>query len=613
MSRAMPRVPYKGPGMDDYVFVDLMQRLNKDRIIFMGEELDEETANQTVSLLLQLKDEDAVSPVTMYCQIPGGTYAGGMALYDCMQSMPYDIVTLNMGMAAGMGAFIVAGGTKGKRYALPNARFLFQQPSLFDEVNGPAEDVRTEVVNVLRQRDRWLRCLAHFCGRPVEAIVDDFRRDRYFTAPEAREYGLIDRVLEPKVKGMDAPCGRICKGNEEDGWRRRVSVFSRQVNGLFAFVSIPKRCGYPRFVDCRASGRERAWQNGRIVGGSERWTRFRRPRVSSTDRQTRHELAAGSHKQPRRGSGASRWQARRRRRVGRGAHRPARTRLVAAGNVARGTLPAVPLGGRGVHPGRRAARSADAQTNATRMLRRFRAVRPHAHRPGRSKGHQREPTHCSRVCVQVLGGRLVRSAESQARRGHEEDPHRRALLYRGVAGVRHAHGPRRVSVGVRGDQQTTGGVLDAGDGHRSTQLAGARGALLANHGPHRAGRAVGCADLLPLHAVRGHLLLARGHLPAGHGPAQGERAGARVLRPAQVQAQTGDPVAPHDARSEAGTGENVQVGPGVGHLHGRQRGRSERQDQKGILPAGRGGRQSVSGVPAVHGAAHTGLVYCGAE
>ena len=190
--------------MDDYVFVDLMQRLNKDRIIFMGEELDEETANQTISLLLQLKDEDAVSPVTMYCQIPGGTYAGGMALYDCMQSMPYDIVTLNMGMAAGMGAFIVAGGTKGKRYALPNARFLFQQPNLFDEVNGPAEDVRTEVVNVLRQRDRWLRCLAHFCGRPVEAIVDDFRRDRYFTAPEAREYGLIDRVLEPKVKGMDA-------------------------------------------------------------------------------------------------------------------------------------------------------------------------------------------------------------------------------------------------------------------------------------------------------------------------------------------------------------------------------------------------------------------------
>jgi ATP-dependent Clp protease protease subunit len=198
----MPRVPYRGPGMQEYVFIDLMQRLNKDRIIFLGEEIDEEVANQTVALLLQMKEEDAVSPVNLYCQIPGGIFAAGMMIYDCMKNLPFDIVTLNMGMAASMGAFLVAGGTKGKRFALPNARFLFQQPSLLDDFEGSAEDIRTEVANVLRQRDQWLRHLADFTGHPVERIAEDFRRDRYFTASEAREYGLIDRVLEPTMKGM---------------------------------------------------------------------------------------------------------------------------------------------------------------------------------------------------------------------------------------------------------------------------------------------------------------------------------------------------------------------------------------------------------------------------
>ncbi|BAM80269.1 ATP-dependent Clp protease proteolytic subunit [Cyanidioschyzon merolae strain 10D] len=202
MSRTMPRVPYRGPGMQEYVFIDLMQRLNKDRIIFLGEEIDEEVANQTVALLLQMKEEDSVSPVRLYCQIPGGIYTAGMMIYDCVKNLPFDVITLNMGMAAGMGAFLVAGGTKGKRFALPNARFLFQQPSLLDDVEGSAEDIKTEVLNVLRQRDQWLHHLSEFTGHPVEKIKEDFRRDRYFTAAEAREYGLIDRVLEPTMKGI---------------------------------------------------------------------------------------------------------------------------------------------------------------------------------------------------------------------------------------------------------------------------------------------------------------------------------------------------------------------------------------------------------------------------
>lgn len=198
----MPRVPYKGPGMQDYVFIDLMQRLNKDRIVFMGEEVDDETANQTVALLLQLQQEDKHSPVSLYCQIPGGTYAAGMAIYDCMRNLPFDIVTLNLGMAAGTGAFLCAAGTKGKRFALPNSRYLFQQPGLYDEVSGSADDIRVEVQHVMRQRERWFRALHEFTGHGAEKLHRDFARDTYFTAPEAREYGLVDRVLEPPVKGI---------------------------------------------------------------------------------------------------------------------------------------------------------------------------------------------------------------------------------------------------------------------------------------------------------------------------------------------------------------------------------------------------------------------------
>lgn len=209
MAGGVPKVPYKAPGAQSYEFIDIFNRLYRERIIYIGQDLDDEVANQTIAVMLYLEQEDKERPISMYFNSPGGTVPAGLAVYDCMQAMSYPINTLNLGLAASMGAFLVGAGTKGRRMSLPNARFLLQAPQMFDAVRGQASDVAIEVRQILKQRERMIEGLCKFTGRSHEEVKKDLQRDMYLTAPEAREYGLIDQVLMPSVSG---PSDRFVSG-----------------------------------------------------------------------------------------------------------------------------------------------------------------------------------------------------------------------------------------------------------------------------------------------------------------------------------------------------------------------------------------------------------------
>lgn len=197
----MPKVPYKAPGAQTHEFIDIFNRLYRERIIYVGQDLDDEQANQIIAVMLYLENDDANANVSMYFNCPGGSVAAGLAVYDCMRALRFPVVTINLGLAASMSAFLVGAGTKGKRMALPNARFLLQSPSLPDVVRGQASDVEIEVRNIMSQRDRIIDGLHDFTGRSQDELRKDLSRDMYLTAPEARTYGLIDQVLMPQAKG----------------------------------------------------------------------------------------------------------------------------------------------------------------------------------------------------------------------------------------------------------------------------------------------------------------------------------------------------------------------------------------------------------------------------
>lgn len=197
----MPKVPYKAPGAQNHEFIDIFNRLYRERIIYVGQDLDDEQANQIIAVLLYLENDDPSANVSLYFNCPGGTVPAGLAVYDCIRALKFPVVTINLGLAASMSAFLVGAGTKGKRMSLPNARFLLQSPSLPDAVRGQASDVQIEVQNILKQRDRIINGLHEFTGRSRDQLRKDLARDMYLTAPEARTYGLIDKVLMPSVKG----------------------------------------------------------------------------------------------------------------------------------------------------------------------------------------------------------------------------------------------------------------------------------------------------------------------------------------------------------------------------------------------------------------------------
>jgi len=173
---------------------DIYSRLLKDRIIFLGEEVNETTASLVVAQLLFLESEDPNKDIQLYINSPGGMVTAGMAIYDTMQYIKCDVSTICIGLAASMGAFLLAGGTKGKRFALPNSEIMIHQPS--GGAKGQATEIQIAAENILKTKKRLNEILAANTGKPYETIAADTERDNYMSAQEAADYGLIVGVRE---------------------------------------------------------------------------------------------------------------------------------------------------------------------------------------------------------------------------------------------------------------------------------------------------------------------------------------------------------------------------------------------------------------------------------
>ena len=172
---------------------DIYSRLLKDRIIFLGEEVNETTAGLVVAQLLFLESEDPGKDIHLYINSPGGVVTAGLAIYDTMNYIKCDVETICIGLAASMGAFLLAGGTKGKRFALPNAEIMIHQPS--GGAKGQATDIQIVADNILKTKKQLNTILAENTGKPYDVIAADTERDNYMSAEEAKEYGLIDGVI----------------------------------------------------------------------------------------------------------------------------------------------------------------------------------------------------------------------------------------------------------------------------------------------------------------------------------------------------------------------------------------------------------------------------------
>lgn len=172
---------------------DIFSRLLKDRIIFLDEEVNDVSAGLVVAQLLFLESEDPTKDINLYINSPDGSVTAGMAIYDTMQYVKCDVSTICIGMAASMGAFLLAGGTKGKRYALPNAEVMIHQPS--GGAQGQATEIRIVAEQILKTKKKLNEILAANTGQPLEIIERDTERDNYMTAEEAKAYGLIDEVI----------------------------------------------------------------------------------------------------------------------------------------------------------------------------------------------------------------------------------------------------------------------------------------------------------------------------------------------------------------------------------------------------------------------------------
>lgn len=172
---------------------DIYSRLLKDRIVFIGTAIDDMMSNLIIAQLLFLQSEDASKDISVYVNSPGGSVTAGLAIYDTMQFLACDVATYCVGQAASMGAVLLAAGTKGKRYALPNARIMIHQP--WGGAEGQAVDISIQAKEILRLRDRLNEILAHHTGKKVSAVATDTDRDYFLSASEAQKYGLIDEVL----------------------------------------------------------------------------------------------------------------------------------------------------------------------------------------------------------------------------------------------------------------------------------------------------------------------------------------------------------------------------------------------------------------------------------
>ncbi|MFP4119861.1 ATP-dependent Clp protease proteolytic subunit [Coleofasciculus sp.] len=197
MPIGVPKVPYQLPGSPYSDWIDIYNRLYRERIIFLGKEVDDEITNQIIAVMLYLDSEDNNKDIYLYINSPGGSVTAGMAIYDTMQHIKSDVVTICVGLAASMGSFLLAAGKHGKRLALPHSRIMIHQPS--GGVRGQATDIEIEAREILRIRRQLNQIYADKTGQSVEKIEKDIDRDFFMSAQEAKEYGLIDRVIEDRA------------------------------------------------------------------------------------------------------------------------------------------------------------------------------------------------------------------------------------------------------------------------------------------------------------------------------------------------------------------------------------------------------------------------------
>ncbi len=189
-----PSVPYRLPGSQMERWVDIYTRLGVDRILFLGQEVSDGVANSLVAQMLYLDSEDSTKPIYLYINSPGGSVTAGLAIYDTMKYVKSDVVTICVGLAASMGAFLLTAGTKGKRLALPHSRIMIHQP-LGGTNQRQASDIEIEAREILRIKDMLNHSMAELTGQTFEKIEKDTDRDYFLSAAEAKDYGLIDRVI----------------------------------------------------------------------------------------------------------------------------------------------------------------------------------------------------------------------------------------------------------------------------------------------------------------------------------------------------------------------------------------------------------------------------------
>jgi ATP-dependent Clp protease protease subunit len=202
MPIGVPSVAYRMPGSPYEQWISIYERLFRERIIFLSEEVNDSIANAIVAYLLYLDSDDNSKPIYLYINSPGGSVTAGMAIYDTIQHIKSEVITICVGLAASMGAFLLAAGSPGKRLALPHARIMIHQP--LGGTRGQASDIEIEAKEVIRIKHALNEMLAKHTGKSLEQVEKDTDRDYFMSAEEAMNYGLIDRVIEERSQATEA-------------------------------------------------------------------------------------------------------------------------------------------------------------------------------------------------------------------------------------------------------------------------------------------------------------------------------------------------------------------------------------------------------------------------
>lgn len=230
MPSQTPMVPWTPPGSDYAQFMDINSAMYRDRTLMISRFIDEEAANEIIAILLWMRQQDSYKTISIYFNVPGALLRPALAIYDLIEQTKEtcEIETVNLGLCTGMGSFLCAAGTKGKRSAMPNSRFLLQRMGLDKPVRGQAVDIVLEVKNIKMWNDRTEKMLAKLTGQPVEKIQADLKRDFYLSSDEAVQYGLIDQVLLPAplkraARGKSADLGAF-EGDEEQKYQGREAA-----------------------------------------------------------------------------------------------------------------------------------------------------------------------------------------------------------------------------------------------------------------------------------------------------------------------------------------------------------------------------------------------------